>query len=133
MKKQKNAFMYGAVGIAIIVLVALLFGYSHNQEQLLNGGEFMARYKATQGAVLLDVRTPAEFNAGHIPFAQNLNYEDLAFEQNVRALDTSKTYFVYCRSGNRSGKVVAIMKQNSIKNIYELRGGISAFPELLSQ
>jgi rhodanese-related sulfurtransferase len=80
---------------------------------------------------LLDVRTPAEFDAGHIQGAINVDFENVNFQSEVKKLDVSKTYFVYCRSGNRSSQSVVIMRNSGIKNIYDLQGGISNAPELL--
>lgn len=98
---------------------------------ILGSQDFISKYKNTPNAVLIDVRTPAEFNAGHIATSVNVDYENLNFESEVKKMDLSKEYFIYCRSGNRSSKAIAIMKNNGIKKIYDLQGGISASPELL--
>ena len=74
--------------------------------------------------VVLDVRTPQEFAAGHIAGAVNIDYYSPAFREELSRLEKDKTYFVYCRTGHRSGEAVKIMKQLGFKKIYELRGGI---------
>lgn len=74
--------------------------------------------------MMIDVRTPAEFGAGHMDKAVNIDFEDRSFGEEVKKLDLTKTYFVYCRSGNRSGQAISIMKAIGIKNIYESQGGI---------
>ncbi len=74
--------------------------------------------------VVLDVRTPQEFAAGHLPGAINLDYYSPTFREQLNQLDKSKTYFVYCRTGHRSGEAVKIMKQLGFKKIYDLNGGI---------
>ena len=123
-------------GIAVVLaLVALLFMIPTSSGQTqLDGKGFIEKFLSTSSnAVLLDVRTPAEFSAGHIDKAVNIDFENQSFESDIKKLDTSKTYFVYCRSGNRSGKSIAVMKNNGFKNIYELRGGVSTFPELVAK
>ena len=58
------------------------------------------------GAVVIDVRTPAEFAAGHLEGAISLDVQSADFEALVSQLDPAATYFVYCRSGNRSGQAI---------------------------
>ncbi len=57
---------------------------------------------ADKTIVTLDIRTPGEFTAAHIAEATNLDFRTVDFEQRLTGLDKSKTYFVYCVSGNRS-------------------------------
>lgn len=52
--------------------------------------------------VVIDVRTPAEYSAGHIAGAQNIDVEAAGFDQEIATLDKTAKYFVYCRSGRRS-------------------------------
>ena len=61
-----------------------------------------ARMAADKQNVILDVRTPAEFSAGHIPGAVNLDYNAPDFQAKAAALDKSKTYLVHCAVGGRS-------------------------------
>lgn len=75
--------------------------------------------------VILDVRTPEEFNAGYIPGAILINYKDSTFAQQINALDINKHYLVYCKSGNRSNKTVQHMLNNGFKNVRQLEDGYS--------
>jgi rhodanese-related sulfurtransferase len=75
--------------------------------------------------VVLDVRTPGEYQSGHISNAVNIDFESGNFEQEILKLDKSKTYAVYCRSGNRSGQATAIMANNGFGSIFNLSGGIN--------
>ncbi len=120
------------ITLGIVALVGALIAFSPTSASgLLNSSDFISKYKSTPDAVLVDVRTPAEFDSSHIKGAINVDYENNNFKSEVKKLDTSKTYFVYCRSGNRSSKSIVIMKESGIKNIYDLQGGISNIPELL--
>lgn len=120
------------ITLGIIALVGALIAFSPTSAGgLLSSSDFISKYKSTPNAVLLDVRTPAEFDASHIQEAINVDYENVNFESEVKKLDPSKQYFIYCRSGNRSSKSNVIMKNNGIKDIYELQNGISNAPELL--
>jgi phage shock protein E len=74
-------------------------------------------------AVLIDVRTPGEYNKGHLKGARLLNIFDDNFESEINKLDKNATYFVYCASGGRSDECVQMMKQKGFMNIYDLDGG----------
>jgi len=77
--------------------------------------------------VILDVRTPQEFAAGHLANAVNVDVEDAGFTSNIATLDQSKTYAVYCRSGNRSKVAMSAMAQAGFTQFYDLDGGINAW------
>ena len=76
------------------------------------------------GVTVLDVRRPDEFAGQHLARAVNINYESGTFSQDIQSLDKSKTYAVYCRSGNRSGQATALMAKDGFTSIYNLDGGI---------
>jgi rhodanese-related sulfurtransferase len=75
--------------------------------------------------VILDVRTPAEFQAGHIENAVNIDYYAETFQKDLNELDKTKTYLIYCRSGNRSGKTLRLMKKLNFSTAYNVIGGIA--------
>ena len=78
----------------------------------------------TSDAIILDVRSPEEFAEGHISGAININFHDENFESTLDTLDKEKTYNVYCRSGNRSGKSIDLMTKKGFKRIHHLKGGM---------
>jgi rhodanese-related sulfurtransferase len=74
--------------------------------------------------VTLDVRTAGEFMAGHINGAINIDVEGNTFDAEIANLDKTKTYAVYCRSGNRSGQATSIMAKDGFGSIFNLNGGV---------
>ena len=120
-KKNNNFLLFGLLGVVIATLLLMTFTKSGSK---LVGDVFTEKFKSTPGAVLVDVRTPGEFSTGHIDKAINIDFENQTFLSEIKKLDVNKTYFVYCRSGNRSGQAISLMKANGINNIYELQGGI---------
>lgn len=68
-----------------------------------------------KNVVLIDVRTPEEYVNGHIKGAKNLNFMDESFQAQVGALDKKKLYYLYCASGNRSGKAMQYFHARKIK------------------
>lgn len=78
-----------------------------------------------KNAVVLDVRTTEELEDGFIPKAIHLDiYQGQDFMDKINKLDKNKSYYVYCKSGGRSGQACAIMSQLGFKNAYNLVGGI---------
>ena len=78
-------------------------------------------------AVVLDVRTPKEFAAGHIPGAVNIDWNGADFASKAAALDKSKTYLVHCAVGGRSAKASDKMTGIQFTNVYNLEGGMKAW------
>jgi phage shock protein E len=109
---------------AIVVFVLLLAGCSTSSNaQDLSVSEF-SNQVTEAGVITLDVRTPGEFNDGHIEGALLIDFQSGNFENEIASLDKSKTYAVYCRSGNRSGKAVKVMSDAGFPNLYNLNGGV---------
>lgn len=92
----------------------------------LSGPDFRKLYESTQNAVLLDVRTADEFASGTIKGAKNIDFLSVGFSEKIGHLDKSNTYFLFCRSGNRSGKACDAMASKGFK-VYNLAGGIGAW------
>jgi rhodanese-related sulfurtransferase len=72
--------------------------------------------------VIIDVRTPGEYQTGHIPNAVNIDFLAAAFGQNINALDKGKIYFVYCQGGFRSAKAVGKMAELGFLEVYDMGG-----------
>lgn len=78
-------------------------------------------------ALLIDVRQPEEYAEGHLSGAQQLNVLDEAtFQTGIAALDKSKHYYIYCRSGRRSHNAATQMKAIGLQ-VTDLKGGITAW------
>ena len=81
----------------------------------------LEEYRAREGAVLLDVRTPEEYAEGHIPGSVNVPLQQIDGITSALA-DKDKTVFVYCRSGARSSQAVAFMKQMGYTEVHNIGG-----------
>jgi rhodanese-related sulfurtransferase len=105
-----------------------LFSIGTKNYENLHGAEFKAKYNQSNGAVLLDVRTPGEFRSGSVRGARNIDFMSPTFMSTVSTLDKSKEYFLICRSGSRSGQACNLMAKEGFK-VYNLAGGIGEWPE----
>jgi rhodanese-related sulfurtransferase len=110
--------------ITILASVLLLAGCSSSSSAIdLSVSEFSSKVTEA-GIITLDVRTPGEFNEGHIDGALLIDFQSGNFENEIASLDKSKTYAVYCRSGNRSSEAVKVMSDAGFTNLYNLNGGV---------
>jgi len=75
--------------------------------------------------ILLDVRTPEEFAAGHLNGALNLNLNVPDFADRLNELDKTKVYLVYCKGGVRSARAMQIMQKQGFRQVYNLSGGLN--------
>ncbi|MGA1658071.1 MAG: rhodanese-like domain-containing protein [Ilumatobacteraceae bacterium] len=71
-------------------------------------------------AIIIDVRTPEEFTAGHLDGALLYDIQDPNFDALIADLDPSLSYVVYCRSGNRSARAVERMAAAGFTNLVDL-------------
>ncbi len=110
----------------LVLLFGVMFFFgckAQNSVKVLTAEEFAAAVKEDKKAVVLDVRRPDEFAAGHIEGAVLLNFLDtVSFNAGVEKLDKSKTYYIYCRSGRRSNNAAVILQKKGF-TVFDLGGG----------
>jgi len=82
--------------------------------------------KSKPSNVIIDVRTPQEFNDGFIRNAVNINiYDSNDFIEKVQSFSMKDEIYLYCKSGGRSSAACQIMAQLGFENVYNLKGGIT--------
>jgi rhodanese-related sulfurtransferase len=120
-----------------VFILTLIFGSascqqaSNDQDAVvssINTVEFKKLVDAKEG-VLLDVRTPQEYEDGHIAGSINIDFHGENFKEELEKLDKSKTYNVYCRSGKRSANSAEMMEELGFKKVVNLSGGIIGWQE----
>ena len=92
----------------------------------LDSSGFEREIRRNEDVVIIDVRTPEEFNAGRIPGAINMDITRGDFGSWVAGLDKEKTYLIYCRGGNRSIAACMIFGSNGLRSC-NLKGGIHSW------
>ena len=99
----------------------------NNADKMINLSEteWVKLHDDSEESVIIDVRTDDEFSTGYIEGAVNIDfYMGNKFISEIDKLDKSKSYFIYCKSGARSGQTCELMKQKGFKKVYNLKGGI---------
>ncbi len=82
--------------------------------------------------VILDVRTPVEFEMSHIATSVNVDVQDESFDEMIAQLDRNKTYIVHCTKnpiGGRSGQALESMQKLGFTHLYSLEGGYLAWKD----
>jgi len=93
--------------------------------QDLTNKEWQEKTATDTNAIILDVRTDEEVVDGKIPGAKQINILNPSqFIEEIQKLDSTKNYYVYCRSGARSAQACAVLQSIGIQNTYNLIGGI---------
>jgi phage shock protein E len=112
--------------VVLIAGVLVLSGCSSKPGAItnMNVKDFAAKTQQA-GVVVLDVRTPGEFSQGHIQGAMNIDVEASTFDSEIVKLDKTKTYAVYCHSGNRSGVATQAMAKAGFTHLFNLQNGIT--------
>jgi rhodanese-related sulfurtransferase len=103
-----HRFPARALSVAVVALMLVLVAACGGSSAGSAGSAIQKPSSATAVSMMgslavIDVRTPAEYAAGHIAGAQNIDVEAADFGTKIAALDKKAPYLVYCHSGRRSG------------------------------
>jgi rhodanese-related sulfurtransferase len=91
----------------------------------LSQEKWVAQLSEDDNAVVVDVRTAQERTDGFVANSIHMDiYQPQEFMKSLEGLDKSKNYYIYCRSGNRSGQACAVFNQSGVQNTYNLIGGM---------
>ena len=89
--------------------------------------DLIAKHKNNANFIIIDVRTPREFKSGHIEKAILLDYYSKTYTDELKRLDKTKTYLIYCRTGNRTGKTMKMIKNMGFSRVYNMAKGIKGW------
>lgn len=92
------------------------------------GYELITNNTENPNFVILDVRTPQEFEKGHIKSAINIDYLSYTFKDKLSELDQTNTYVIHCRSGGRSTKALKLFDELGFEEVYNM-GGIAQWEQ----
>jgi len=116
--------------LVFLIIIPLLYACT-SSASLITPSEAKALISSSEDVILLDVRTPSEYNQAHVPGAILLPLDDIQNDMKTLFPDQNSTYIIYCRSGNRSADAVKLLKDLGYQNLYDL-GGIIDWPYPLS-
>ncbi len=112
-----------------MIVLFFLFQTTNTQENTMKQLDTISltdwknKYDNQDDFIIIDVRTPDEFEEGHIENSININFYESNFEDQINNLDKGKKYLIYCRSGARSSKTLEVMRELNFNEVYDLQGG----------
>jgi phage shock protein E len=116
------------VFIQIIILLLTSFTVIHAQNKTeLNSKEASAMLQKDKKVIVLDVRTPVEFNEGHIKGAINIDIRQPDAFVKIDKLDHNAKYLVHCRTNHRSKAAVDHMVQSGFITVYQMTDGMNGW------
>ena len=121
-----------------ILLNLILFGFilpscSAQQDgtitalSAIDASTLIEKHNGDSDFVILDIRTPGEYQSGHIKDAIMIDFYSNSFMDEIDRLDKEKSYLVYCRSGNRSARSMDLFQKLEFQKIYHLSSGINGW------
>ena len=133
-KLSLSLFLFLAV-VSLFILVfarnndksspTVLSAQNENQKTIKTLSVQDFRNKIDDKSTILDVRTPHEYEAGHLQNAINIDFHSTNLKEKFKGLDADKTYLIYCSSGNRSSSALKIMDELGFSEVYDLKNGLN--------
>ncbi len=105
------------------------FSFGKGSDTDLSPVDFKAGIETNKDARVIDVRADGEIAQGMLPNAQQIDFFSKDFKTHLNKLPKENTYYVYCRSGMRSGKAVSYLTKNGYA-AYNLKGGMMAWAKM---
>ena len=114
----------------IHVALALIFSLNSTSAELWTVSELNESIsKMDHDLVLLDVRTQAEYDSGHILNAINISHDEILEDPELLAGYKDSQMVVFCRSGIRAGKVIQLLESIGFEDIIDIDGDMLAWSE----
>lgn len=132
-KAMKKLLVPLRTSLCLLLIFFLVHTFSIAGEGILKtispkeASDLIAKHKNNADFIILDVRTPREFKSGHIEKAILLDYYSKTYTDELKRLDKTKTYLIYCRTGNRTGKTLNLIKDMGFSRVYNMDKGIKGW------
>jgi len=129
---QKKLTAFGII-LAVTFLAFILLSPSAQSEQQFTAVspkeafDLIEKNEGNSDFVILDIRTPGEYQSGHIENSIMIDFYSKIFAEEVNRLDKGKTYLIHCRSGNRSTRSMELFKKLQFQKIFHLSSGINGW------
>jgi len=124
---KNKFFMKKFIFPAFLLLFLSCTSTGEAQSKLLKPNDFESIMKQDNAVQLVDVRTPEEFNAGHLEGASHIDFYNADFKNRISKLDKNKPVMVYCAAGGRSASAADQFTSLGFTKVYDLNGGIRAW------
>lgn len=124
-----NLLLFAALAVVLVMLIKAELDHQANKGSFLSPSSAIRLMNNHEDALVLDVRTAADFKAGHIKGAKNIPLSSLDSAIAGMSEDKSKPILVYCNSGNTVNRAIKALKKAGFEQVNNLEGGIAAWKE----
>ena len=115
-------------GILLFMLLSFATMMSQNSETSIIDLATLQSEVIGKDVQFVDVRTPEEYEAGHIDDAINIDMRnEKGFKNSMEKLDKDRPIYIYCRTGGRSGMSAKVLSDMGFKEVYDFSGGWKAW------
>jgi len=130
MKKRLIIFAIPIFIICLGFMLPLLSAQENTRIMTVSAKEaadLIDKHVGDSDFAILDIRTPGEFQSGHLQSAILIDFYSQTFADQLSRLDKGKKFLIYCRTGNRSARSLEIFKKLKFQKIYHMANGISTW------
>ena len=130
MKKRLITFAIPIFIICLGFMLPLLSAQENTRIMTVSAKEaadLIDKHVGDSDFAILDIRTPGEFQSGHLQSAILIDFYSQTFADQLSRLDKGKKFLIYCRTGNRSARSLEIFKKLKFQKIYHMANGISTW------
>ncbi|MEX1330302.1 MAG: rhodanese-like domain-containing protein [Desulfobacterales bacterium] len=130
---MKNKHIAYAILIVVICIGFIIPSLSAQDSSRIlavsakEAADLIDKHSGDNEFAILDIRTPGEFQSGHLAKSIPIDFYSQTFADQLNRLDKTKTYLAYCRTGNRSTKSLELFKKLKFQKIYHFASGIGAW------
>jgi len=124
-----NLLLFGALFAVMVMLIKSELDHQANKGSQLSPSMAIRLMNNHSDALVLDVRTTADYKNGHIKGAKNIPLSDLASSIKSLEKEKDKPVLIYCNSGNSVMRAIRMLKKAGFEKVNNLEGGIAAWKE----
>lgn len=124
-----NMFLFAGLALVLGLLIKAELDHQTNKGSYLTPTMAIRLMNNDDETLVIDVRSVAEYKAGHINGAKNVPLNDFANKLNSLSSHKSKSVLIYCNSGTTATRAIKLLKKGGFEKVNNLSGGIAAWKE----
>ena len=124
-----NLLLFAALAVVMVMLIKAELDHQANRGSFLSPSMAIRLMNNHSDALILDIRTVADYKNGHIKGAKNVPLSDFASRVDGLSGDKAEPVLIYCNSGSTVTRAIKLLKKAGFEKVNNLEGGIAAWKE----